>query len=352
MFMSTGQSRLSIAWAVVVVLATIGTAAWYVRQEASPTGPVPDGMVWIPGGVFWMGSDEPMFRDAQPVHQVEVDGFFMDRTEVTNEMFEQFVKATGYVTVAERVPRAEDYPGAPPENLVAGSVVFTAPAGPVPLDNHFQWWGYVTGASWRHPQGASSTIADKLNHPVVHVAYEDVIAYAAWAGKRLPTEAEWELAARGGLIKKAYTWGDDFEPNGRAMANSFQGHFPDHNTAHDGFTTTAPVGSFPPNGYGLYDMAGNVWEWTADWYRHDYFQTLTAAGGVPRNPQGPRDSFDPSEPGVQKKVHKGGSYLCTDQYCARYRPGGRGKGAPDTGTSHLGFRLVKDPSTNPSRRNT
>jgi formylglycine-generating enzyme required for sulfatase activity len=181
-----------------------------------------------------------------------------------------------------------------------------------------------------------------MNHPVVHVAYEDVLAFAAWAGKRLPTEAEWEYAARGGLIKKTYTWGDEFEPGGQAMANSFQGHFPDHNTAHDGFATTAPVASFPPNGYGLYDMAGNVWEWTADWYRPDYYATLASISDVSRNPQGPRDSFDPSEPGVRKKVHKGGSYLCTDQYCARYKPGGRGKGAPDTGTSHLGFRLVKD----------
>jgi formylglycine-generating enzyme len=173
------------------------------------------------------------------------------------------------------------------------------------------------------------------------VAYEDVLAFAAWTGKRLPSEAEWEFAARGGLDKKAYTWGDDFEPGGRTMANSFQGHFPDDNTSQDGFDTTAPVGSFAPNGYGLYDMSGNVWEWTSDWYRHDYYRTVAAASVV-QNPRGPADSFDPSEPGVQKKVHKGGSYLCTDQYCVRYMPGGRGKGATDTGTSHLGFRLVKD----------
>ena len=298
-------------------------------------------MGWIPGGEFWMGSDFPMFRDAQPVHLVHVDGFFMDKTEVTNEQFERFVKVTGYVTVAERVPTAEEFPGAPAENLVAGSVVFTPPSIPVALNNHFRWWSYVHGADWRHPLGPESGISKKMDHPVVHVAYEDVLAFATWAGKRLPTEAEWECAARGGLGKKAYVWGDDFEPEGKAMANSFQGHFPDHNTSQDGYETTAPVGSFPPNGYGLYDMAGNVWEWTSDWYRSDYYQSL-ALTKVARNPHGPSDSFDPSEPGVQKKVHKGGSFLCTDQYCARYMPGGRGKGAIDTGTSHLGFRLVKD----------
>lgn len=344
------RRQRSFLWPGLAAIALVSMVAGYVWLEGRPPAPVPDGMVWLPGGVFWMGSDDAMFRDAQPVHQVEVDGFFMDRTEVTNEQFERFVKATGYVTVAERVPRAEDYPGAPPENLVAGSVVFTAPPGPVPLDNHFQWWTYAAGASWRHPEGKDSTIDDKMDHPVVHVAYEDATAFAAWAGKRLPTEAEWEYAARGGLIKKAYTWGDEFEPDGKTMANSFQGHFPDHNSVHDGFLTTAPVGSFPPNGFGLYDMAGNVWEWTSDWYRHDYFQTLASAGGVARNPQGPRNSFDPSEPGVQKKVHKGGSYLCTDQYCARYRPGGRGKGEPDTGTSHLGFRLVKDAHVAPNKQ--
>lgn len=304
-----------------------------------PPGSAPDGMVWIPGGEFWMGADE--FPDAQPWHRVWVDGFWMDKTEVTNQQFATFVEATGYVTIAERTPRPEDFPGAPPENLVAGSVVFSPPAHPVRLHDHFQWWSYVDGANWKHPEGPKSTLAKRERDPVVHIAYEDALAYAKWVGKRLPTEAEFEYAQRGGLDRKPYAWGDELKPGGKFMANTFQGHFPDSNTKEDGYTSAAPVASFPPNGYGLYDMAGNVWEWTSDWYRHDYYRTLTAKGTLPLNPQGPADSFDPSEPGVKKKVHKGGSFLCTDQYCARYIAGGRGKGEPDTGTNHLGFRLVR-----------
>jgi len=328
-------------YVIGVIILVAGIGAWTGRDRIGLFHHAPDGMVWIPGGEFWMGSDFPMFRDARPVHLVRVDGFFMDKTEVTNEQFERFVKATGYVTVAERVPTPEEFPGAPPENLVAGSVVFAPPSAPVALNDHFQWWSYIKGADWRHPEGLNSQIVGKMDYPVVHVAYEDVLAFAAWAEKRLPTEAEWEFAARGGLEKKAYVWGDDFEIGGNTMANTFQGHFPDHNTIQDGYETTAPVRSFPPNGYGLYDMAGNVWEWTADWYRPDYYESL-AVLGVSRNPRGPSESVDPGEPGVKKKVHKGGSFLCTDQYCARYMPGGRGKGATDTGASHLGFRLVKD----------
>jgi formylglycine-generating enzyme required for sulfatase activity len=297
-------------------------------------------MVWIPGGEFWMGADE--FPDAQPWHRDFVTGFWMDKTEVTNEQFEKFVQATKYVTVAERTPRAEDFPGALPENLVAGSVVFSPPDHPVKLNNHFQWWSYVKGANWRHPEGPQSGIKDRRKYPVVHIAYEDALAYAKWAGKRLPTEAEFEFAQRGGFDRKPYAWGDELKPGGKFMANTFQGHFPDKNTKEDGYATAAPVASFPPNGYGLYDMAGNVWEWTSDWYRHDYYQMLVAQGSLTRNPQGPTDSVDPSEPGVKKKVHKGGSFLCTDQYCARYIAGGRGKGEPDTGTNHVGFRLVRD----------
>ena len=299
-------------------------------------------MVWIPGGEFAMGSDQ--FPDARPVHRVAVDGFWMDVTEVTNAEFDAFVRATSYVTVAERTPQAADYPGAPPENLVAGSVVFSPPPKEVPLDDHYQWWRYQKGADWRHPEGPGSSIADRMDHPVVHVAYEDVLAYAKWAKKRLPTEAEWEFAARGGLDGKAYAWGDDFRPNGKFMANTFQGHFPDKNTGEDGFLGTSPVKAFPPNGYGLYGMAGNVWEWVTDWYRPDYYAKLAEAGGVVRNPKGPDDSFDPLEPRAVKRVQKGGSFLCTDQYCSRYMPGGRGKGEPDTGTNHTGFRCVRDAS--------
>ena len=324
-----------------VVLAGLAAAA----PAASAKAPAPANMVWIPGGEFAMGSEH--FPDARPVHRVSVDGFWMDVTEVTNADWKRFVDATGYVTVAERVPRAEDYPGAKPENLVAGSVVFAPPSGPVPLDNHLRWWSYVAGASWRHPEGPDSSIDGRMDHPVVQVAWEDVLAYAKWAGKRLPTEAEWEFAARGGLDGKDYTWGDDFRPGGKYMANTFQGHFPDKNTGEDGFLATAPVKAFKPNGYGLYGMAGNVWEWVTDWYRPDYYARLAEAGGVAHEPKGPPDSMDPSQPGVAKRVQKGGSFLCTDQYCARYMPGGRGKGEPDTGTNHTGFRCVRDPDPAP-----
>jgi formylglycine-generating enzyme required for sulfatase activity len=312
--------------------------------------PAPAGMIWLAGGEFWMGSDEPEFPDARPWHQVHVDGFWMDRTEVTNAQFAAFVKATGHVTIAERKPRAEDFPGAPPENLVAGSVVFTPPDGPVPLDSHFRWWSYLDGANWRHPTGPGSDLKGKDQHPVVHIAYADALAYCQWAGKRLPTEAEFEYAARGGLDRARYVWGEEFQPNGRFMANTFQGHFPDTNTAEDGYVATAPVGSFLANGYGLVDLAGNVWEWTSDWYQPDYYTTLAATGKVARNPQGPASSHDPSEPGVQKRVHRGGSFLCNDQYCSRYCPGGRGKGELDTGTNHLGFRCVKSGPTTPEPR--
>jgi formylglycine-generating enzyme required for sulfatase activity len=311
----------------------------------------PQGMVWIPGGEFSMGANDPpdmdevgmkATEDARPIHRVYVDGFFMDKTDVTNAQFAEFVKATGYVTIAERKPRAEDYPGAPPENLVAGSVVFSPPGHAVPLDNHYQWWKYVHGANWRHPEGPGSSIRGKASYPVVHIAYADAEAYAHWAGKRLPTEAEWEFAARGGLAGKPFVWGDSFRPNGKWMANTHQGHFPDNDTGEDGYAGIAPVAQYLPNGYGLYDMAGNVWQWTSDWYRPDYYAQLAAAGGVARNPQGPDSSFDPAEPNQPKKVHRGGSFLCTDQYCSRYIVGTRGKGEVDTGTNHLGFRCVRN----------
>ena len=281
--------------------------------------------------------------DTQPIHRVSVDGFWMDATEVTNAEFEKFVNATGYRTVAEIAPTREQFPTAPVENLVAGSVVFTPTSEPVPLNNHFQWWNYVKGANWRHPEGPLRDIKGRENYPVVHIAYPDALAFAKWAGKRLPTEAEWEFADRGGLTGKVYGWGDEFRPDGKFMANTYQGKFPVKDTGEDGFAGIAPVTSFPPNGYGLYDMAGNVWEWCTDWYRVDAYARAAAEGRVSRNPQGPATSFDPSEPGVAKHVHRGGSYLCTDQYCTRYMAGTRGKGEPDTGTNHLGFRCVKSP---------
>lgn len=315
-----------------------------------PPKPWPEGMVWIPGGEFAMGSDESgeslcglpgVTRDAQPIHRVFVDGFWMDVTEVTNAQFEKFVSATGYVTIAERTPTKEEFPTAPPENLVSGSVVFTRTPGAVPLNNHFQWWRYEPGANWRHPEGPASTIDGRGKYPVVHIAYDDAIAYAKWAGKRLPTEAEWEFAARGGVEGLLYAWGNEFRPGGKFMANTYQGPFPVKDKGEDGFVGLAPVSQFPPNGFGLFDMAGNVWEWCSDWYRPDYFAQLAAAGGVARNPQGPNVPFDPSESHEKKRVHRGGSFLCTDLYCTRYMVGTRGKGESSTGTNHLGFRCVK-----------
>lgn len=320
-----------------------------VPDTTLPSGPAPEGMVWIPGGEFSMGCQDPTvlangghdpMADARPIHRVHVDGFWMDRHEVTNDEFDRFVKATGYVTVAEQKPTAEEFPGAPPENLVAGSVVFTPVSEAVPLDNLYQWWRYEQGADWRHPEGPETRLAGKGNFPVVQVAYEDAMAYAAWAGKRLPTEAEWEFAARGGQAGAWYVWGDDFQPEGKWKANTWQGKFPVKDEGEDGFAGLAPVMQFPANGYGLHDMAGNVWEWVSDWYRPDTYAQQIAAGGVVQNPQGPADSFDPSEPGVAKRVHKGGSFLCTDQYCTRYMIGTRGKGEPRSAANHLGFRCV------------
>lgn len=320
------------------------------RTDDHAVADAPAGMVWIPGGSFTRGSDNPVLRDARPIHEVTVDGFWLDRTTVTNEQFARFVRATGYITVAERTPDAKDFPGAPPENLVAGSLVFTPTPRPVSLHNHLQWWRYVKGADWRHPEGPDSNLHGRENYPVLQVAWEDAVAYAEWSGKRLPTEAEFEYAARGGLENKKYTWGDELKPHGRWMANIWQGQFPYKNTAEDGHKAAAPVGSFPANGYGLHDMAGNVWQWCADWYRHDYYSTLAAGTQPVVNPQGPESSHDPSEPGVAKRVMRGGSYLCTDQYCTAYEVGARGKGAADSGTNHLGFRCVMSAATAAKRR--
>jgi len=313
-------------------------------DATAPTNPgrsqnAPAGMVWIPGGRFWMGTEH--MEDAQPVHKVEVKGFWMDRTDVTNEEFARFVKATRYVTIAERPLDPKEFPNLAPEDLTPGSVVFTPPAGPVLLDHPLAWWRFVRGANWRHPEGPKSDLLDKEKYPVVHIAWPDAVAYAKWAGKRLPTEAEWEFAARGGRDRQDYAWGNELKPGGKWKANTFQGHFPDKNSSEDGYAGAAPVASFEPNDFGLYDMSGNVWQWVSDWYRPDYYSQLRGVGEVALNPQGPNDSFDPQEPGVAKRVQKGGSFLCTDQYCERYMPGARGKGDPETGTNHAGFRCAR-----------
>jgi len=307
---------------------------------ASMKPPAKD-MVWIPGGTFMMGSNDHYPEEA-PAHQVTVDGFWMDQYTVTNAQFSRFVEDTNYVTSAERCPNPKDYPGAKPELLVPASVVFRRPGYRVSLNDAYQWWTYVPGASWRHPLGPGSTLKGLAKHPVVHVAYEDACAYATWAGKRLPTEAEWEFAARGGLDGAAYVWGDEFEPNGQILANTWQGEFPNENLLTDGYEWTAPVGSFPPNGYGLYDMAGNVWQWTTDWYQqHSEIEQTCCASFNPRG-GAPEKSYDPRTPNVKipRRVMKGGSYLCAPNYCQRYRPAARMAQAVDTSTCHLGFRCI------------
>jgi sulfatase modifying factor 1 len=310
-----------------------------VDREPAP-GPAPEGMVWVPGGGFWMGCGGCKLPDAEPVHPVVVSGFWMDRAPVTNADFARFVAATGYLTVAERPLDPKEFPDLPPDRRAPGSVVFSPPSHDLPGLRYLDWWRWVPGASWRHPEGPGSDLGGRESHPVVHVAYEDAAAYARWAGKRLPTEAEYEWAARGGLDRKHYAWGDELKPSGHWVANIFQGHFPTRNTAEDGYAGTSPVTAFPPNGFGLYDMGGNVWQWTSDWYQADWYARL-AASGVARNPTGPPRSLDPSHPETPTRVIRGGSFLCSDQYCTRYLVGSRGLGAQTTGSSNLGFRLVR-----------
>ena len=310
---------------------------------------IPQGMVLVPGGTFSMGSVNPVgitdggqepMGDARPIHRVYVDPFLMDAHEVTNAEFAAFVDATGYVTVAEKAPTREEFPNAPAEMLVAGSIVFAPPGSAVARNDYRQWWRWVEGANWRQPEGPGSSIADKDDLPVVHIAWEDAAAYAKWAGKRLPTEAEWEFAARGGRAGLLYPWGNQMQPQGQPVANTFQGQFPHNDLGEDGYVGIAPIGQYSANAYGLYDMGGNVWEWCADWYRPNYYAGQT--GAVARNPQGPTDSYDPAEPGLAKKVQRGGSFLCTDQYCTRYMVGTRGKGEWLSASNHIGFRCVKD----------
>ncbi|HEV7321770.1 MAG TPA: formylglycine-generating enzyme family protein [Ensifer sp.] len=307
-------------------------------------------MIAVPGGIFSMGSDRHYPEEA-PVHRVSVDRFWMDRTPVTNRQFKDFVKATGHVTFAEVAPDPQDYPGTPPDMLYAGSLVFSQPSEPVDRGNFTQWWSLLRGADWRHPYGPRSNINALDNHPVVHVTFADALAYARWVGKDLPTEAEWEFAARGGLGGAEYAWGDVLIPGGRHMANTWQGDFPHRNLAEDGFERTSPVTSFPANGYGLRDMIGNVWEWTTDWYTAKHQADSGKACCIPQNPRGGSegDSYDPDLPGISipRKVIKGGSHLCAPNYCRRYRPAARHAEPVDTSTSHLGFRCVWRPASDP-----
>jgi len=300
-------------------------------------------MVWIPGGEFAMGSDKH-YPEERPVHRVAVDGFWMDRTPVTNARFSRFVDATSHTTFAELPPKPEDYPGALPEMLYAGSLVFVKPPGPVDLRNIQNWWQFMRAADWRHPYGADSNIDGLIDHPVVHVTFADAEAFAAWEGKVLPTEAEWEFASRGGLDGAAYSWGDEFVPGNRYFANTWQGDFPWQNLVSDGHERTSPVGTFPPNGYGLSDMIGNVWEWTTDWYVPKHPGEVVKACCTPRNQRGPAeaDSYDLSQPEIKipRKVIKGGSHLCAPNYCRRYRPAARFPEPIDTSTCHLGFRCI------------
>lgn len=301
-----------------------------------------DDMVWIQGGTFRMGSDTDYPEEA-PAHPVAVDGFWIDRSPVTNRDFARFVAATGYVTLAERVPDAQDYPGADPDLLVPGSLVFCQPERTGDPADWTRWWQFVPGADWRHLQGPGSDLAGREDHPVVHVCHSDAAAYALWAGKVLPSEAEWEYAARGGLEGASFPWGEELAPGGIHRANTWQGHFPEENLARDGHVGTSPVAFYPPNAYGLYDMIGNVWEWTDDWYRPGHAAPAAKACCVPRNPRGAGlvESFDPSAPGVPRKVLKGGSHLCAPNYCRRYRPAARQPQTLDTASVHIGFRCAR-----------
>ncbi|MEO8026337.1 MAG: formylglycine-generating enzyme family protein [Bryobacteraceae bacterium] len=318
---------IAVVWTTCVLASSCSKSGAPVVRE---------GMVRIAGGTFQMGCADCGMPDALPVHAVTVDAFQIDATPVTNAQYAEFVRATSYVTVAERKPTAGEMPGVSADNLVAGSAVFTPPARAVPLDDMRYWWTYVGGANWRHPEGPGSDLKGRDDHPVVHIAYEDAEAYAKWADGRLPTEAEFEFAARGGLEGKKYAWGDEMTVAGKHVANTFQGAFPQGNTGEDGFRGTSPVKVFPPNGYGLYDVCGNVWQWTSDWYRPD-----TYASSAAKNPRGPESSSDPQEPGVAKRVQRGGSYLCSEHFCRRYLVGSRGKGEVKSAASNLGFRIVR-----------
>jgi sulfatase modifying factor 1 len=317
-----------------------------LEQLKQRTGIDLETMVFIPGGKFMMGSDK-FYPEEKPVHEVTVDAFYIDKFEVTNEDYQLFVEETGYVTVAERPLKPEDYPGADPALLIPGALVFQKASGPVDLKSYFNWWAWVPGANWKFPQGPASTIIGIEKHPVVHIAYEDAEAYAQWAGKELPSEAEWEYAARGGLKGKPFTWGDHDVQLSKPMANTWQGEFPHQNLLIDKYEGTSPVGSFPPNGYGLFDMAGNVWEWTSDWYVAHLDESANKVKTCCTTNINPRvvsaaESYDSCQPEIKipRKVIKGGSHLCAPNYCLRYRPAARQPQMIDTGMNHLGFRCI------------
>jgi formylglycine-generating enzyme len=314
------------------------------KARTHDDGKPPKDMVWAPGGEFLMGSED-FYPEERPVHRVTVDGFWIDEHPVTVAEFRRFVKATGHATWAEKAPDAADYPDAIPELLVPGSLVFTGSTSPVDLSNVQNWWTWCPGADWRHPEGPGSTLDGRERHPVTHVAFSDAQAYATWAGKELPTEAEWEYAARGGLAGKVFCWGDEFAPRGRMMANTWQGDFPWQNFLLDGYERTSPVKSFPSNGYGLYDMAGNVWEWTSDFFTPGHADEVARPCCAPVNPRvtSPEHSYENSGPGatIPRRVTKGGSHLRAPNYCFRYRPAARQGQAVDSTTSHIGFRCVR-----------
>jgi sulfatase modifying factor 1 len=351
--------------AALVLLGAASFAAvyWFARRDdgaarnIATAPPLPtqasggdhSGMVWIPGGEFQMGTDaNDAWPDEKPAHRVRVDGFWIDECEVTNGQFRLFVEAMAYVTTAERTPTAEEIlaqsppgtPAPPPEALVPGSLVFRPTKVPVSLGDVSQWWRWTPGACWRHPEGPGSDLQGREQHPVVQVSWDDAVAYANWAGKRLPTEAEWEFAARGGLDQATYAWGDEPPSDAQPRANLWTGTFPHHNTAADGFLRTAPVRSFAANGYGVYDAAGNVWEWCSDWYDRSAYIKHSSTD-VSLNPRGPSRSHDPQRPFTSQRSQRGGSFLCHDSYCSRYRPSARHGCSPDTGMSHVGFRCVK-----------